>query len=581
VSSAPPSHSAPIERLFLIGSPDVEDARWSDWLRSLLPTLNWRSQLFLVPIEGAAGWSLWHRVVQMVTEQLVEHRFVSLWLRPVLRLSEDLLVDQSWTDELLRPMQPFHDEAFSEQSESRLLVQPVLAALQEPFDRRGLALAEHFRARLATPTLLLRRDTDDALIADAVEAGMRVMLEAEASEGTSIGDSLLVHHVVDSALDTLEDGGDSLLEPCARHLVADLDRGAIYPCLRAWMRGYDPVPLSAGAGPGSVPAAECPGCITEAALAARSELEANRRRAEGRQLLYGLARELATMGDHSDAAGLADGALELADTARDRAAAAMMVGLCRLELGQLEASDAAFCRAGEYGADPGVVAYQRGRVQMAWPDEIEALERFEEALALPSLELSLADLHLEMAKAHIRLEEYAEAMPHLEPAETPANRTVIRFLAGVCDLNRGKAERALANFEQSLDHGPEPDDLARVLLYAATSLKELDRYDEAISLLERALEADPDELAIHNLLGFCLYKLGRHAEAVEVFRRAVEIDPSSAIDWANLGSNLRDLGRSEEAIEAYRRALSLDPSIGFASKALKRLEANAARTPSG
>jgi ribosomal protein S12 methylthiotransferase accessory factor len=211
---------------------------------------------------------------------------------------------------------------------------------------------------------------------------------------------------------------------------------------------------------------------------------------------------------------------------------------------------------------------------MAWPDEIEALERFEDALALPSLELDRCDLHLEMAKAHIRLEEYADAMPHLEPAETPANRAVIRFLAGVCELNLGEAERALASFEQSLDDGPEPDDLARVLLYTATSLKELERFDEAIPVLERALESEPEELAIHNLLGFCLYKLGRHAEAVAVFRRAVEIDPLSAIDWANLGSNLRDLGRPEEAIEAYRKALALDPSLGFAAEALAKLEQN-------
>ena len=316
----------------------------------------------------------------------------------------------------------------------------------------------------------------------------------------------------------------------------------------------------------------CAECVAETALAARSDLEANRRRSEGRQLLYRLAREIAAIGGHGRAAELAQGAFELADEACDRAASAMLSGLCRLELGELEEADDAFCRAGECGADPGVVAHQRGRVQMAWPDEIEALERFEEALGVPSLELELADLHLEMAKAHIRLAEYAEAQPHLDPARTPDNRAVISFLTGVCELNQADPERSLAHFEEALDHGPEPDDLARVLLYAATSLKELARYDEAISYLERALDADPNELAVHNLLGFCLYKLGRHAQAVAVFERAVEIDPNSAIDWANLGSNLRDLGRSQEAIRAYRHALELDPGIGFAAEALAKLE---------
>ena len=90
-------------------------------------------------------------------------------------------------------------------------------------------------------------------------------------------------------------------------------------------------------------------------------------------------------------------------------------------------------------------------------------------------------------------------------------------------------------------------------------------------MLEKAVAADPDDIANHNLLGFCYYKLKRHQDAVACFRRAVEIDPKSGIDWANLGSNLRDLGRIDEAVEMYRKALSLDPNIGFARDSLAKL----------
>ena len=107
----------------------------------------------------------------------------------------------------------------------------------------------------------------------------------------------------------------------------------------------------------------------------------------------------------------------------------------------------------------------------------------------------------------------------------------------MCDLNQSATESALAHFQTALEQPPNVDDLGRVLLYLATSLKELERFGEALPHLDRA----------------------------------VEIDPTSALDWASLGSNLRDLGRVDEAIAAYRRALDLDPTIGFAAENITRL----------
>ena len=110
-----------------------------------------------------------------------------------------------------------------------------------------------------------------------------------------------------------------------------------------------------------------------------------------------------------------------------------------------------------------------------------------------------------------------------------------------------------------------------MLFYVGNCLKELDRFEEAIDVLKRAVEADPQDLPNHNLLGFCYYKTKQHGQAVRCFQRAVEIDPGSAIDWANLGSNLRDLGRTDEAMAMYEKALALDPTIGFARTSLTRL----------
>ncbi|MHC4607621.1 MAG: tetratricopeptide repeat protein, partial [Planctomycetota bacterium] len=156
----------------------------------------------------------------------------------------------------------------------------------------------------------------------------------------------------------------------------------------------------------------------------------------------------------------------------------------------------------------------------------------------------------------------------LKPGERSAP---VSFYRGVCDFTEGKVEPALEHFQEALEIGPSKEDLGRVLFYVASCHKEFGRFEEAIDALKKAVAADPDDHANHNLLGFCYYSTNRHEEAVECFRRAVEINPDSAIDWASLGSNLRDLGRREEAMEAYRKALSLDPTLDFARKNLEKL----------
>ncbi len=182
-----------------------------------------------------------------------------------------------------------------------------------------------------------------------------------------------------------------------------------------------------------------------------------------------------------------------------------------------------------------------------------------------------------MAISHINLGEYPEARPHLDAASESGPQAPIAFYRGICDLNHaeGNIEAALARFREALALGPEAEDRGRVLFYIGTCHKEKGQFDDAIAMLQQAVEADPEDLANHNLLGFCYYKLGRHEEAVTCFLRAVTIDPGSAIDWANLGSNLRDLGRTDEAITMYRKALTLDPTIGFARASLTRLMAQA------
>jgi len=149
----------------------------------------------------------------------------------------------------------------------------------------------------------------------------------------------------------------------------------------------------------------------------------------------------------------------------------------------------------------------------------------------------------------------------------------IRFYRGLCLLSLGDPEAALARLEEALEMVPKDEDVPTIYSYMGQCLKELERYREALRVLEKGAFADPERTDIHNLMGFCHFKLKEHEEAIRCFQRVLSLDPSSAIDYANIASNYREMGDRENAIRHYRIALELDPTIDFARESLKRLEA--------
>jgi ribosomal protein S12 methylthiotransferase accessory factor len=133
--------------------------------------------------------------------------------------------------------------------------------------------------------------------------------------------------------------------------------------------------------------------------------------------------------------------------------------------------------------------------------------------------------------------------------------------------------------EEALELSPEEQDVPSIYSYMGVSLKELERYGEAIKILERAEKHDSERTDVHNLMGFCYFKEKEHEKAIECFKKVLKLDPSSAIDYANIASNYRDMGDREKALHYYKLALELDPSIDFARDNLQRLESAINPTP--
>lgn len=183
---------------------------------------------------------------------------------------------------------------------------------------------------------------------------------------------------------------------------------------------------------------------------------------------------------------------------------------------------------------------------------------------------SLAESHPDEIEVHSSLgdalrnaERYAEAAEAysaaLDLVDTPQTAHWVLFYSrGIARERADDWEGAEADFRQALELEP---DQPLVLNYLGYSLVELgENLDEALAMIETAVEARPDDGYITDSLGWVLYRLGRIDEAVPHMLRAVELTPDDPVINDHLGDVLWMAGRQREAEFQWRRALSFGPA---------------------
>lgn len=87
------------------------------------------------------------------------------------------------------------------------------------------------------------------------------------------------------------------------------------------------------------------------------------------------------------------------------------------------------------------------------------------------------------------------------------------------------------------------------------------RFDDALTLLEQAACADPDDGKWPGHLGTVCTMAGRTAEAAMHFRRATQLDPTESSHYVNLGAVLNRLGEHAEAAAILLQAIKHDPRV--------------------
>ena len=549
-----------------------------DWI---LPHLNWRTHFFIVSEGLPHEMEFSRQIIRALARFLVENGFVTFYVHPLIRIGANDGADSANWKAMLDDVRPFQQQAYEKQTEARLLILPIIDSSSGTTDPHWMKAAQFFLDHAAKPSVVLRGPAASERARKAAGKEIRFYIEPDEGSGAEgLIRQLCTNAVFEDLLERIRAGVSDvdLLLPCRTHRVIDQRSGQVYSCFHDWsidrpLDTLESISQSGGARiTGDCSGDACAGCISRSLCSMAESLIANDRRAEGRKVHFELALAFSGGGQHREAIEHAARARDFASIDSERADASIVKGLCHLGLHELEEAEQTLREAAGSADDPGLVSFHRGRVQFEWRDYIEALERFEEALASDSKALPRADLFFYMAVSHIHIHEYREARPYLDRwRQTGQGEATMLYYRGLCDIGEERFESALAELQASERAGPARQEMGNVLFYTGYCLKELSRCEEAIPVLERAAKFEPDEIDVFNLLGFCFYKAARHAEAADCFERAIALDPRSAIDYANLATNLGELGRTEEAIAMYRKALSLDPNIGFARDRLQKL----------
>ncbi len=130
-------------------------------------------------------------------------------------------------------------------------------------------------------------------------------------------------------------------------------------------------------------------------------------------------------------------------------------------------------------------------------------------------------------------------------------------LSGVAALQLGRNDDALQLIEQAIQARPESAAYRLSLgnVHAAAS-----RLEDSIAAYRHAAQLAPELPDVWFGLGIALQAANRQVEAVDVYRRLVQIQPKHVDGCHNLASALELCGQMDEAVAYYRKTLKLDPN---------------------
>jgi adenylate cyclase len=180
----------------------------------------------------------------------------------------------------------------------------------------------------------------------------------------------------------------------------------------------------------------------------------------------------------------------------------------------------------------------------------KALELAQKALAMEdSIDLG----HSLLGAIYLVMRQHDKAIAEGERAVAlnPNGALAFIFFAGIVGVS-GKWEESVMYAQQSIRLSPFPGPLQYDVLGRAYFM--LEKYDEAISILKKAIQINVDFLPAHIFLAACYSSMGRDAEANASAKEVLRINPKFSIESYEKRLTYRNKADIEREVAALKKA---------------------------
>jgi tetratricopeptide (TPR) repeat protein len=204
-------------------------------------------------------------------------------------------------------------------------------------------------------------------------------------------------------------------------------------------------------------------------------------------------------------------------------------------------------------SEPGVAALLEGELWLRSGKPAKAVPRYQEAIDLlgPFTRPQIAEMYLDVDRA-----EQGEALLR-EWVETASDNPDAHFALGSYLFRTSGLEQAESSLRRVIALNASHAPALNFLGYSLAD--ERVRLDEALGLVQQALELDPWNGAYLDSLGWVYFQMGRFEEARGPLESAAREMPTDAVIMEHLGDLYESRGETELALSAWGRALDNDP----------------------
>lgn len=243
----------------------------------------------------------------------------------------------------------------------------------------------------------------------------------------------------------------------------------------------------------------------------------------------------------------------------DNIRAAVGLGRALMKMGQNDEAEDIFEELKRRSdANPDVVR----QIALIYLDE----ERYEEAADTFKLllkeDVDDPELHYFLGMALEGLEQPREAIASYERVpETSSYYRSAGIHRGFLYHEIGESQEALKIMQEALEGEPDEPEL---YLFLGALYEEMESYDEAVATLQKGLELGSDTVRLHFRLGVVYDKVGNKDACIQEMRAVISEDPNHAQALNYLGYTYAELGTNlDEAEMLIKRAIEQMPDDGY------------------